>query len=119
MPDLTHQSFVIPIEIIRRHAEWSEKNFGTRLEKGAIGPLKHLSKEALEAAEAPKGPHRLEEYGDCMFLMLDALRRDGYTAADLVSAMERKMPILEARTYARVPDGEPAEHDRTIPDLCD
>ncbi|QGU36137.1 DUF550 domain-containing protein [Enterobacter hormaechei] len=31
--------------IRRRHAEWSEKTFGN---VGPIGPLKHLSKEALE-----------------------------------------------------------------------
>lgn len=36
--------------IRRRHAEWSEKTFGN---VGPIGPLKHLSKEALEAAAAP------------------------------------------------------------------
>ncbi len=33
--------------IRRRHAEWSEQTFGN---VGPIGPLKHLSKEALEAA---------------------------------------------------------------------
>ena len=36
--------------IRRRHAEWSEKTFGN---VGPIGPLKHLSKEALEAAADP------------------------------------------------------------------
>jgi len=119
MAYITDQTFVIPIEIVRRHAEWSEKNFGTPQEKSAVGPLKHLSKEALEAATAPVGPERLEEYADCMFLLLDALRRDGYSGADLTAAMERKMPILEARTYKRTAEGEPAEHDRSIPDKVD
>lgn len=36
--------------IRRRHAEWSEKTFGN---VGPVGPLKHLSKEALEAAADP------------------------------------------------------------------
>ncbi|EOX9507506.1 TPA: dATP/dGTP pyrophosphohydrolase domain-containing protein, partial [Citrobacter amalonaticus] len=33
--------------IRRRHAEWSDATFGN---VGPVGPLKHLSKEALEAA---------------------------------------------------------------------
>ncbi len=36
--------------IRREHAEWSDKTFG---DVGPIGPLKHLSKEALEAAADP------------------------------------------------------------------
>ncbi|EAA5999890.1 DUF550 domain-containing protein, partial [Salmonella enterica subsp. enterica] len=36
--------------IRRKHAEWSDKTFG---DVGPVGPLKHLSKEALEAAADP------------------------------------------------------------------
>ncbi|MGV4177260.1 dATP/dGTP pyrophosphohydrolase domain-containing protein, partial [Citrobacter freundii] len=34
----------------REHAEWSQATFG---DVGPVGPLKHLSKEALEAAAEP------------------------------------------------------------------
>ena len=38
-------------ELIRHeHAKWSDSTFGC---VGPIGPLKHLSKEALEAAAEP------------------------------------------------------------------
>ncbi|EBL1744265.1 DUF550 domain-containing protein [Salmonella enterica] len=40
-------------QIRRDHAEWSDKTFG---DVGPIGPLKHLSKEALEAAADPSEP---------------------------------------------------------------
>lgn len=36
--------------IRKRHAEWSDSTFGN---VGPVGPLKHLSKEALEAAAEP------------------------------------------------------------------
>lgn len=36
--------------IRREHAEWSDATFGN---VGPVGPLKHLSKEALEAAADP------------------------------------------------------------------
>ncbi len=37
-------------QIRRDHAEWSQDTFG---DVGPTGPLKHLSLEALETAEAP------------------------------------------------------------------
>ncbi|WP_309109420.1 dATP/dGTP pyrophosphohydrolase domain-containing protein, partial [Klebsiella pneumoniae] len=37
-------------QVRNEHAEWSQATFGN---VGPVGPLKHLSKEALEAAAAP------------------------------------------------------------------
>ncbi len=37
-------------QVRREHAEWSQTTFGN---VGPVGPLKHLSKEALEAAAEP------------------------------------------------------------------
>ena len=51
--------------IRRRHAEWSEKTFGN---VGPVGPLKHLSKEALEAAADPGD---LSEWADMQFLLCE------------------------------------------------
>lgn len=53
------------------HAEWSQATFGN---VGPVGPLKHLSKEALEAAEQPGD---LSEWADMQFLLWDAQRRAG------------------------------------------
>ena len=56
-------------QVRREHAEWSDKTFG---DVGPVGPLKHLSKEALEAAAEPDD---LSEWAD----MLPSVRcRLGY-----------------------------------------
>jgi hypothetical protein len=59
-------------ELVRReHAAWSQVTFG---DVGPIGPLKHLSKEALEAAAEPGD---LSEWADMQFLLWDAQRHAG------------------------------------------
>lgn len=90
------------------HRRWSDDTFGLKV--GPVGPLKHLSKEALEAAEAP---HDITEYADCLFLLWDAVHRAGFTMDQVVAAGFAKMPVLRSRTYPKVADGEPAEHDRS------
>lgn len=107
----------ISAETVARHREWSIKNFGDRNERGPVGPLKHLSKEALEAAEAPRD---IMEFADCMFLMLDAMYRAGHTSEDLDRAMAAKLEILETRVYRKVAGDVPIEHDRSLdePKFC-
>ncbi len=58
LPEETGSSLQLRKLIRQRHAEWSEKTFGN---VGPIGPLKHLSKEALEAAAEPDD---LSEWAD-------------------------------------------------------
>nr|WP_196615374.1 dATP/dGTP pyrophosphohydrolase domain-containing protein [Citrobacter freundii] len=63
---------VIAREQVRReHAVWSQATFG---DVGPVGPLKHLSKEALEAAIEPGD---LSEWADMKFLLWDAQRGAG------------------------------------------
>jgi len=109
-------TFVIPLELMLRHRNWAVTNFGDKEEWGPVGPLRHLSKEALEAAEATDPAHRVTEFADCMFLFLDSMYRAGISNADLVEAMQAKMPILEARTYRKAGKDQPIEHDRSIED---
>ncbi|MBF8396712.1 DUF550 domain-containing protein, partial [Pseudomonas aeruginosa] len=63
------------------HAEWSRSTFDN---VGPIGPLKHLSKEALEAAAQPDD---LSEWADMQFLLWDAQRRAGITDEQITQAM--------------------------------
>jgi hypothetical protein len=56
-------------QVRREHATWSQATFG---DVGPVGPLKHLSKEALEAAAEPSD---LTEWADMQFLLWDAQRR--------------------------------------------
>jgi len=90
--------------IRRRHAEWSEKTFGN---VGPIGPLKHLSKEALEAAADPGD---LSEWADMQFLLWDAQRRAGITDEQITEALEEKLKVNMTRHWPEPKDGEPRLH---------
>jgi hypothetical protein len=94
-------------DIYAAHAAWSRKTFGEDHERGPVGPLKHLIKEAEEAMENPSDPH---EFADCMFLTMDAARRAGHDVNALLLAMVEKLEILNARTYRKVEDGQPSFH---------
>lgn len=86
------------------HAEWSQATFGN---VGPIGPLKHLAKEALEAAAAPGD---LSEWADMQFLLWDAQRRPGITDEQITQAMIDKLAVNKARQWPEPKDGEPRLH---------
>ncbi|EOY3534356.1 dATP/dGTP pyrophosphohydrolase domain-containing protein [Escherichia coli] len=86
------------------HAKWSDSTFGC---VGPIGPLKHLSKEALEAAAEPDD---LSEWADMQFLLWDAQRRAGISDAEITAAMEDKLKINIERQWPEPKDGEPRLH---------
>nr|WP_288144150.1 dATP/dGTP pyrophosphohydrolase domain-containing protein [Escherichia coli] len=86
------------------HAKWSDYTFGC---VGPIGPLKHLSKEALEAAAEPDD---LSEWADMQFLLWDAQRRAGISDAEITAAMEDKLKINMERQWPEPKDGEPRLH---------
>lgn len=92
-------------ELIRHeHAKWSDSTFGC---VGPVGPLKHLSKEALEAAAEPED---LSEWADMQFLLWDAQRRAGISDAEITAAMEDKLKINMERQWPEPKDGEPRLH---------
>ncbi|WP_432445941.1 dATP/dGTP pyrophosphohydrolase domain-containing protein [Enterobacter asburiae] len=93
--------------IRQRHAEWSQATFG---DVGPIGPLKHLSKEALEAAAEPGD---LSEWADMQFLLWDAQRRAGISDGEITAAMEEKLKLNMARQWPEPKDGEPRLHIKT------
>ena len=91
-------------QIRHEHAKWSDSTFGC---VGPIGPLKHLSKEALEAAAEPDD---LSEWADMQFLSWDAQRRAGISDAEITAAMEDKLKINMERQWPEPKDGEPRLH---------
>lgn len=95
--------------IRQRHAEWSQATFG---DVGPVGPLKHLSKEALEAAAEPND---LSEWADMQFLLWDAQRRAGISDGEITAAMEEKLKVNMARQWPEPKDGEPRLHIKTAP----
>ena len=94
--------------IRQRHAEWSDKTFGN---VGPVGPLKHLSKEALEAAAEPDD---LSEWADMQFLLWDAQRRAGISDGEITAAMEEKLKVNMARQWPEPKDGEPRLHIKDV-----
>lgn len=91
-------------KVRNEHAEWSQATFGN---VGPVGPLKHLSKEALEAAEQPGD---LSEWADMQFLLWDAQRRAGVTDEQITQAMIEKLEVNKQRKWPAPKDGEPRLH---------
>lgn len=91
-------------QIRRDHAEWSQATFG---DVGPVGPLKHLSKEALEAATEPRD---LSEWADMQFLLWDAQRRAGISDEQITLAMVEKLAVNKQREWPEPKDGEPRLH---------
>lgn len=91
------------------HAEWSQATFGN---VGPVGPLKHLSKEALEAAAEPGD---LSEWADMQFLLWDAQRRAGITDEQITQAMIEKLAVNKQREWPEPKDGEPRLHIKAQP----
>jgi len=100
------------------HAAWSQVTFGTDTERGPLGPLKHLEKEAREAQQEPFNAY---EHADCLLLVLDASRRSGLTLQALIHAAEQKLVVNKQREWpkGREPDdmiqhtGPPSDTIRT------
>ncbi|HEJ0181999.1 TPA: DUF550 domain-containing protein [Citrobacter koseri] len=104
LPEEKGSSLQLRNLIRRRHAEWSDKTFGS---VGPVGQLKHLSKEALEAAAEPDD---LSEWADMQFLLWDAQRRAGISDGEITAAMEEKLKVNMARQWPEPKDGEPRLH---------
>lgn len=97
------------LALAKDQSDWSQSTFGTDQERGPLGALRHLEKEARETQAAPGD---IEEYADCFLLILDAARRAGISPLQLIEAAQRKMVINRQRTWPRPVDDQPVEHVR-------
>lgn len=111
-----------------RHAEWSRKTFGSDIERGPEGPLKHLAKEVLhellgyekeEVEDFLDATPRvagntgdLEEYADLILLAFDSCRRAGFDYSDLVLGCYRKLEVNRSRRWNKPSPDQPVEHIR-------
>lgn len=96
-------------QVRRDHAAWSQATFGN---VGPVGPLKHLSKEAQEAAAEPGD---LSEWADMQFLLWDAQRRAGISDEQITQAMVEKLAVNKQREWPEPKDGEPRLHIKEQP----
>ena len=101
-------------EFWKQHAAWSQAQFGTDAERGPIGPLKHLEKEAREAYSEDNWHKRVDEIADCLLLTLDAARRHGLSFDELVEAAFSKLARNKQRKWPTGISDEPVEHIRGI-----
>lgn len=91
-------------------SEWSQATFGKDSERGPLGALRHLEKEAREAQANPTDPM---EYADCFLLILDAARRAGIKPMELMRYALAKMEINKSRQWPKPVDDQPVEHIRS------
>ena len=100
-------------DLARDIGQWSQRTFGLDTERGPVGPLKHLAKEALEAAACFDDPW---EYADCLILILDASRRAGITPNELIQHAQQKMEINKRRIWPKPVADQPCEHIKWLRD---
>jgi hypothetical protein len=90
-----------------KHAEWSRKTFGP--DGDPTGALRHLKKEVDEILADPKD---VIEYADAFIILLDVIRRAGYTFEFILAVAIEKQKINEKREWSKPIPGEPCEHVR-------
>lgn len=90
-------------------SKWSQSTFGKDSDRGPYWSLEHLRKEA---DEAQVDPENIEEYADCLFLVLDAARRAGFTLDDLVDAAFDKLDVNRNRKWLEKTGNTLIEHIR-------
>ena len=102
------------VRLARDQAKWSEETFGPDDVRGPLGALRHLKKEAQEAADAVDDKVALvKELSDILILFLDARRRAGFSLLEIIQAAQAKMVENKARQWPdwRTADGtQPIEH---------
>lgn len=88
------------------HGEWSDKTFGKR---NPVAPLHHLKKEVEEVI---KEPFDIEEYADCLLLLMDSARIAGFNMDDLYFAAHRKFAKNKQRKWGKPDENGVVEHIR-------
>lgn len=91
-------------------SEWSQETFGLDSDRGPIGALKHLEKEAVECQNNPSDK---SEFADCFLLLVDASRRAGIGISELIEAAADKHEVNKKRIWPKPIDDMPVEHIKT------
>lgn len=69
------------------------------------GPVEHIKKLKQEADEVITEPNNLEEYADCLFALISASVKAGFTLDDLLNAAHKKALINQKRKWKLMQDG--------------
>lgn len=93
-------------------AMWSDQTFGAIDTRGPLPALHHLKREVDEAIAQPGGLEGLEEYADCLMILLDASRRAGFRLEQVVIAARHKLERNRQREWAEPDEDGVIEHVR-------
>jgi hypothetical protein len=108
--------------LTQSHQQWSEKTFGTIEQRGPIGALNHIQKEAKEAIEEyelsgsnsiVKNHKYRVELADILLCLNDAIWRSGFTFQEIIEAAQEKLYINMEREWppiGSVPPDESVHH---------
>lgn len=92
------------IDLFETQRDWSYDTFGDQGFRGPYSSLVHLKDEVDEVIAAPDD---LEEYADCMILLMDAAWRAGFTADELLTAVQYKTIKNKHRTWPSLDQQSP------------
>ena len=87
--------------------KWSDNQFG--FNRPPTGSINHLIKEVQELKEEQ---YCLEEYADCLMLILDAARMAGYNCDNLFKATQDKLKVNKNRKWGPLDKDGVSEHIR-------
>lgn len=96
--------------------KWSDQTFGPREVRGPKGPIEHLKKEIIEIEKSDYKD--INEFVDAFFLILDAVRRAGFSRSYFMQKCWEKLVENKRRTWPdwRTMDPNKAiEHNRITP----
>ncbi len=86
-------------EFEQKLGEWADAQFGAGDQMRCLKHLRH------EVGELIAAPYDRMEYADCFMLLVDAYRRAGGNADDLIQASYEKLEICKKRKWGK-PDAE-------------
>lgn len=69
------------------------------------GSIEHMKKLKQEADEVISEPNNIEEYADCLFALISASVKAGYSYNELIEATFKKACINQKRKWKLMPDG--------------
>lgn len=105
-------------KLINEIGLWSELTFS---HQNSISKLHHLQKEVAELinaiGQAPSEPDKKNEevhleFADCFILLLDAARKQGFTAQNILDAIVDKMDINKSKKWGKPDENGVMEHIR-------
>lgn len=82
--------------LVNEQAVWSDAAFGTPQEHSHKGCLDHLIKEANEAMDGD-----IEEFADCLLLVIDGARRAGHSFDALAAAAYDKLQVCKVKKWKK------------------